>query len=32
LTYEEEGTLAVVDLTEPLLPGVSTTLSMYFEG
>lgn len=32
LTYEEEGTLAVVDLSEPLLPGESTTLSMCFEG
>lgn len=32
LDYKEEGTLAIVYLSEPLLPGKSTTLALKFEG
>jgi len=31
-TYSEEGTILVVDLAKPILPGGKTTLDMEFEG
>lgn len=32
LSYQEEGTVLVVELAEPLLPGSKTTFDMEFEG